>query len=276
MDLKDKKKIGIILAIVAVVLLVLVGVVGYFLLSGCQYNGEYKLNGSSFKDSDDCNDCFCSWGSVGCTEMFCLDDEEVGGGEDSDSDSVVDDDGSSDEYYDNGDDGENSFRDNYQEYEFSFGQEDGYAEPRGLVVSFEGPEGITAEVQEPDDSFYGGITLMGNGFSLVISTQITYANLTFSGSQQLVGKKIENSQMGDIYRFIPEGAVGTIHYVNRVDFDSVCVTYGNTENEPPCGIDAVSWIDNNNSGGIAQVSCTNAYDTTICDAIMETLSIAKQ
>ncbi|XP_053407834.1 uncharacterized protein LOC123546327 isoform X2 [Mercenaria mercenaria] len=37
----------------------------------CYYDGKIYENGDSFMDKDDCNRCFCSRGSIGCTEMYC-------------------------------------------------------------------------------------------------------------------------------------------------------------------------------------------------------------
>ncbi|MDP7069445.1 MAG: hypothetical protein QF815_02865, partial [Candidatus Peribacteraceae bacterium] len=45
----------------------------------CNYNGREYKEGDRFKDSDDCNTCFCEKnGSVSCTEMVCVDNDDEG------------------------------------------------------------------------------------------------------------------------------------------------------------------------------------------------------
>jgi len=41
----------------------------------CIYNDEEYAEGESFPSDDGCNTCFCNNGSVGCTEIACLDDD---------------------------------------------------------------------------------------------------------------------------------------------------------------------------------------------------------
>ncbi|MEZ4223001.1 MAG: hypothetical protein R3B13_18805 [Polyangiaceae bacterium] len=45
----------------------------------CVYGGEIYLNGSSFRDLDDCNTCYCNDGNVSCTFAFCAKDCEYYG-----------------------------------------------------------------------------------------------------------------------------------------------------------------------------------------------------
>ena len=38
----------------------------------CKYNNSTHQNGDSFKSTDGCNTCTCSYGMVACTEMACI------------------------------------------------------------------------------------------------------------------------------------------------------------------------------------------------------------
>ena len=38
----------------------------------CSFRGKIYKSGDRFPDLEACNDCFCSNGGVGCTEMACL------------------------------------------------------------------------------------------------------------------------------------------------------------------------------------------------------------
>ena len=39
---------------------------------GCDFNGVMYKDGESFKDAEDCNDCFCAGGAVACTLKLCI------------------------------------------------------------------------------------------------------------------------------------------------------------------------------------------------------------
>jgi hypothetical protein len=86
---QGRNKLLVIIAILLFFLLVIsLGIGGYFLLSlnkdtsdntndtnekhSCTYNNKSYNNGDSFKALDGCNTCACNDGSISCTEMACL------------------------------------------------------------------------------------------------------------------------------------------------------------------------------------------------------------
>jgi len=91
-DQKRNTRLLIFAGVALVVVLIIALVIGYFLgqnsvqvqedttdviSTSCDYGGETYQDGDNFPADDGCNTCFCDDGNVGCTERYCVPDDEI-------------------------------------------------------------------------------------------------------------------------------------------------------------------------------------------------------
>jgi len=277
---KDKKN-AIVLITISVIFLLGVGAVALVLFSGCQYDGGFKLYGSNFQGTDGCNTCYCSWGNVACTEMACID---------TDSDNTVNNDATGDNEQTNSDTGEEDDINqgenntssqseelteteeplavgNSQDYAIDFtaivpGSSSGYH----VDTYFLGPTGLMYTEGNPQiGSSFGGVTIFGTDFSLVVA--IHYESFENSFVGRVADDSLENPHYGRMYRIIPYSE-GQYMYVNNVSETQVCNSMGDMLTAP-CGLPLITWNDDSTQRGLG-VYCT-AVNTEICDEIVENI-----
>lgn len=250
----------------AFVILLIVGVFGYFLLSGCQYNGEYKLNSSSFKDTEDCNTCACSWGSISCTEMACINEDEqvideiIIDNEEVDESPVTPVDESNNQDQDEGVIGTE------QNYSVGYDLVDGYYSR--MNVEFQGPTGLTFVQSQPSGRVVGGITINGDAYAITVTTVTEDYEQSFGNRINL--NPISNPTYGNLYKVVPLGGVGTLVYANNVSLNDNCMVMGD-EMQAPCGLEGISWIISENVKGGVIVACASENAQESCDEIMQNI-----